>query len=88
MKIWKYELEITPEQRIEMPFRAEMLTVQNQGDRICLWALVDPTLHKVLRDISIIGSGLETGISFPGNYLGTVQIGRLVWHVFERVTKC
>ncbi len=85
MKIWKYQLDIVPEQQIQMPFGARMLTVQNQDDKICLWAIVDPTSYKVFRDISIIGTGIEVDYnSLRGDYLGTVQILSLVWHVFER----
>lgn len=84
MKIWKYELQDIPEQRIEMPFRARMLTVQNQDDRICLWAIVDPTLHKVLRDIIVVGTGIEID-NIPVDCLGTVQIGNIVYHVFEKL---
>lgn len=42
MNVYKYELEITDEQTIRLPLNAELLTVQMQGDKCCLWALVDP----------------------------------------------
>ena len=84
--IWKYELKLQPEQRIEMPFEAKILTVQVQYDIPCLWALVDPDLYKVLRDICIIGTGHQFDDRGTGEYIGTFQRadGSLIWHVFER----
>lgn len=82
--IWKYQLKLQPEQRIEMPVEAKILTVQVQYDIPCLWALVDPDLHKVLRDICIVGTGRQ--FDGLGEYIGTFQRadGSLIWHVFER----
>ena len=87
MSIWKYELRVTPEQTIEMPFKSKILTIQVQHEIPCLWALVDPDLHNVLRDICIRGTGHK--FDGLGEYIGTFQQadGSLVWHVFERVEK-
>lgn len=85
--IFKYPLEITDEQTIEMPVNARILTVKTQGNQICLWALVTPdhTLEK--RKIRIYGTGhpvdMENII-----YIGTTMTEgeNFVWHVFEVIS--
>lgn len=81
--IWKYRLELKYDQIIEIPARAKILTAQNQGDTIQLWALVNPKLPKEKRKIRIVGTGNDvSGILI---YISTVQMerGMLVWHIFE-----
>ena len=56
MNVYKYELEITDEQIIRLPFAAEILTVQMQRDKCCLWALVDPRNELNERTICIYGT--------------------------------
>jgi len=85
--IWKFELETTDNQTIEMPVDAQMLTVQTQMGKPCIWALVDPTGEKENRFIETFGTGhkipYEIGVS--REYLGSYQmhVGVLVFHVFE-----
>jgi hypothetical protein len=55
--IWKFELEPTDNQEIEMPKGAEILTAQNQVGIPCLWALVDPTAEKETRTFEVVGTG-------------------------------
>jgi hypothetical protein len=85
MKIYKYPLELVPEQEIEMPFRANILTVQIQNDTPCLWALVDTEEIRVAkRTIHIRGTGHEFNVE-AFRYISTFQQlnGGLIWHVFE-----
>ena len=85
--IWKFELETTDNQTIEMPVNAEILTVQTQNGIPCIWVLVDPTETKEKRFIEVFGTGhdvyYDMGVS--RSYLGTYQLqgGSLVFHVFE-----
>lgn len=85
--IWKFELETTDNQEIKMPVGAEILTVQVQGETLCLWALVDPSAEKETRHFEMIGTGhpinYNTGVSRV--YIGSYQLlgGELVFHVFE-----
>ena len=82
--IWKYPLEVMGEQDIEMP-SGRILSVQNQGGQLVLWAAVDPDAepHKV--KIVIKGTGHpfewdhEEGTL---SYFTSVQQGEFVWHVF------
>jgi hypothetical protein len=86
--IWKYPLEITDQQSVTMPEGAKILTAQMQGRDLCLWAIVDPDArHHEDRHIQIVGTGhliegLEDAKQF--SYIASVQMGALVWHVFER----
>jgi len=86
-RIWKYPLQLTDTQTVEMPEGAQILTAQRQGQTLCLWALVDcePELPKQNREIEIIGTGNPI-IEAPRRYIATVQMqgGSLWWHIFER----
>ena len=85
MNIWKYQLEVVPQQTLEMPFSSKILTVQVQQEIPCIWALVNPGLYLVEREIRIVGTGHELDFTALAKYLGTFQElnGSLVWHVFE-----
>jgi len=83
MQIWKYELEVTDVQSVIMPRGAEVLSVQNQGGSICLWVIVDPKEENVWREFEIIGTGNPMEPDIRRSFIGTVQVDRLVWHVFE-----
>lgn len=86
--VWKWAMRITEYQKLSMPKGAEILSVQNQNDTIHLWALVDlPEPESESRRFVIIGTGQEHVKSkfINLNFLATVQIGILVWHVFEEL---
>lgn len=80
--IWKYPLEIATDVRLQMPAGARLLTVQIQNETPCLWAVVDPRAEKELRVFSWYGTGHEHS-SIPCTHIGTVQLGALVFHLFE-----
>ncbi len=85
MKIFKYLLKNETHQEIEVPAFAQILTVQVQGDQLCLWALVNPDLHsKSKLSIGIYGTGHALP-DRPGAYISTVQMlgGDLVFHIFN-----
>lgn len=80
--IHKYSLEVG-HNAVEMPEGAQVLTVQEQGGRMQMWALVNPEVtRKVERTFMAYGTGEEVP-SNPGAYVATVQLGWTVWHVFE-----
>lgn len=56
-RIYKYELKITDGQNISLPIGAKILTVQTQGEKVCLWALVDPKASTEFRFFEIFGTG-------------------------------
>jgi len=86
--IWKYQLIVTDRQEIKMPAGAEILTVQTQDGRPCLWALVAPNKTETTRIIETFGTGHEVNYfdTTVREYIGTYQLegGQLVFHVFER----
>lgn len=86
MNVYKYELEITDEQTIRLPFDAEILTVQMQGIRCYLWALVDPCNELNDRVICIYGTGNPIPDKIRLKYINTFQIPHLglVFHAFEK----
>ena len=86
MNVYKYELEVAGEQTIKLPFNAEILTVQMQGTRCCLWALVDPRNELNDRVICIYGTGHPIPDKIRLEYINTFQIPHLglVFHAFEK----
>ncbi len=83
-KIYKYVLETTDSQYVNMPAEAEVLCVQTQHGTPCIWARVDPDAPTHPRRFLVFGTGHEiTG--YPGRYVGTYQIdgGALIFHVYE-----
>jgi putative transposon-encoded protein len=83
MQVYKYDLEITDQQIIEMPVDANLLTVQLQNGNLKLWAAVDSNI-MTKRSIIILGTGHKINY-IPKKYIGTFQMmnGKLVFHVFD-----
>ena len=86
--IWKYSLQVTDEQVIDMPKGASLLTVQVQGEMACLWAIVEPSMPMEKRTFVVVGTGHEKDFDFFDvlTYIGTFQMvqGAFIGHVFER----
>ena len=92
MSIWKYKLDVAKVQKIPMKRGAEVLSIHNQGESICVWALVnDKAKEDKGREFLIFG----TGHPIPNEgvakvdlakyiFVGTVHMagGELVLHVF------
>lgn len=83
MKIYKETLEITGEQTIRLPRVERFLSVQFQKEILCVWALVNDSDSKLIYTLRIFGTGHEIP-SFNLDYIGTVQDGPLVWHIFHQ----
>lgn len=69
---------------VPMPAEARALTVQVQGDFLCLCVLIDPAHFDERRVFYVYGTGHPLARD-PGEYVATVQMhgGALVWHVFD-----
>lgn len=82
--IWKFPLEVTNEQTVQIPDGAQLLSVQAQGETPCLWALVDPSAETKPCVIQTYGTGHP--IREAGVYLNTYQMhgGTLIFHVFVK----
>lgn len=85
--IWKYE--ISPDKTsIEIPKDAEILSVQMQNDKPCIWALVNPENKLTEKIIEIYGTGHEIPCDgLHRIFRGTFQLFDfgLVFHLFERI---
>lgn len=82
--IWKFQVEISDSQAIDMPKGSRLLSCQPQNGRLCLWATVDPEAPKVPRLIIIKGTGHPID-DLPMTFVDTAVCngGSLVWHVFD-----
>jgi hypothetical protein len=84
--VWKFPLSITDHQSIMLPVGARILSVQFQGDQLCLWALVDLDERLVRRrTILIYGTGNPIDSEIEMQYIDSVQDVQLVWHIFEQI---
>jgi hypothetical protein len=85
--VHKFVIEDGFDIAISMPKGAEILSVQNQNGNIAIWALVIPSNEPEQRCFEIYGTGhpMHCDMGIERNFIGTVQIGGLVFHVFERV---
>lgn len=87
--IWKYQLDVGHGiQTLDVPRAAVFLpTAQMQDGRLTLWAIVSPEQPKEERLIQTVFTGftLPRTVNRCGfsNYIGTVQDGPIVAHVFD-----
>ena len=81
--VYKYPLGFKDSQEIHLPKDAIPLSVQLQHGNLTLWCLVDTTLPIEVRIVDIRGTGESLSYE-PGLYVGTVQVGAFVWHVFMK----
>lgn len=84
--IYKYPLKVDDYQTVIMPRGAQILTVQAQREKPCIWALVDIDNEPEKRYFRMAGTGhiINSKDKFL-RYIGTFQVmrGDLVFHVFE-----
>jgi hypothetical protein len=85
-RILKYPVPIEDEFDLTMRRGAKLLSVQTQGDKPFLWALVDQRAECCVRHFRVIGTGNPVKEE-PLVYIGTFQMhnGGLVFHLFEVV---
>lgn len=96
--IYKYVLEVTDFQEVEMPEGATILHVGTQPapygkpvprEQLCLWAEVDSEKQLVPRRIRVFGTGHDMVHEHELRYIGTTDMHNhaLVWHVYENYIK-
>lgn len=85
--IYKYQLQTTDEQVIELPKYYQILSVQIQNGVPCMWVLVDPENEPDSTKIRIYGTGHQFDLK-AWKFIDTYQLqgGALVFHVFENGT--
>jgi hypothetical protein len=89
LKIYKYELACNNGvvQPLRLSTQHKFLSVQLQSGKICLWVLENTDTTITTIPIHTFGTGwpIETVVGLE--YIGTVQEGRLVWHIFYGTNK-
>lgn len=88
-RIFKYKLKVADKQTIMMPRHSQILSIQEQGGDITLWALVDPFYQKEPAEyhFAIIGTGHPIEEMEPFTHLATIQTsGGFVWHIFQTMS--
>ncbi len=80
-KIFKYTLELIAEGKLATYVGFRPLCVQMQNGQICCWAEVDDSRPKGEAKVTIVGTGHEVPPN-AGQYVGTVQQGMFVWHIY------
>lgn len=81
--IWKYPFPVQDEFELTMRRTARVLSVQMQNGRPAMWASVETDAPDVRRKFFVRGTGHYTNDIVGCRYLGTIQDGPLVWHVFD-----
>ena len=89
--VYKFPLQITDSQRINLPrpygntFNDvwwRMLAFQH--GQLCLWAEVRADKPALPCEVIVRGTGHEFPVCQPESYVGSVQDGQFVWHVYAR----
>lgn len=92
LTVWKFPVAIEDAFALDMPEGARVLSVQVQGDKPWIWALVDPKAPKVRRTFVLMGTGhkrpaamfragsLEASLEFVGTF--QLSGGALVFHLW------
>ena len=82
--IWKFPFAMEDEVEVQMPSRAEILTVSMQGSTPCVWARVHADAELRPRLLAVRGTGHSCDGLYRSNYVGTLFWASLVFHVFDR----
>jgi hypothetical protein len=89
-KIFKYELEVTDEQTIQLPREAKILSTHCKNNKICIWALVNPKNELVNRKFYMSGTGfpIHDNVLGDSKFIGTCLMlnETLVWHIFAELS--
>ena len=81
--IYKYELDVTQSQKLELPSNCNILDLQVQNGVPCLWVQLNDACETKVFDIQMYGTGWQLEESIHSyDYLGTVQIDGFVWHYY------
>lgn len=85
MRIWKYVIPLQQEAYIcDSHEGALWFSAQIQGGDICAWVAIDTARPRINYSFQIVPTGYDFDVEEVGDYLGTVQQGSLVWHVFVK----
>ena len=84
-RILKYTLDIVDHQELTLSDTSKILSVENQGDNIVLYAITDE-LTTCTYSIIMHGTGRPADDVIGAQFIGTVKLydGSLMFHVFAR----
>jgi hypothetical protein len=87
--IWKFQIEIKDEFILMMPKDSKIIAVNPQKGLPFIWAMVDDSQKREIREFLLIGTGYDIGRMdnlYKFSYRGTFFIndGLLVFHLFEK----
>ena len=91
-KIHKYPVEINYRFSINLPEDSVILSFQVQHNSAWIWVIVDRDKALERRNFRIFGTGhpledkeYEEYKDIELNYIGTIQLNGMVWHLFEDI---
>lgn len=81
-QVWKFPI-VSMDNAVQMPLGAKILSTAFQREELQIWAAVDPTQPKGVRNIRVVGTGHDAP-DLDGTFVGTAfhPLG-LVFHVFD-----
>lgn len=87
--IWKYQIPVLEDFTIKLPTGAEIIRFANEGGKLWLWAVVNPSAEIEDRRLLAFKAGAEMP-SEPMDYLGCAAIyiqAELMLYYFEPIAK-
>lgn len=84
--IWKFQIGKLGKSTLQIPEGYQVLDFQMQDRVPCLWVLIDLRSKAQKAEFLLVGTGnpFDEG---DVKYVGTVQDGGLVWHLFDLQTQ-
>ena len=93
MRIWKFPIDMNDPVMVNMPVGAEILSVEEQDNKACIWAIVDPNADREPREFKVVPTGIDIyhprADQIDFKFIGTFKLagGRFIGHLFEVVPK-
>lgn len=86
MKIFKYEIPIKDKFNLELPAYSKILSFQVKNNIPSIWVLVDEQKGLKYKYFTLVGTGHDFE-HHPDvmTFIGTIQLGPFVWHLFEDI---
>ena len=83
MKIYKYELYPSDSVLVEMPKGAKIISAAEKFGNLFVWAEVGESAETEIVNFAVIGTGYEFPDDLPRDFIGTVLMESLVFHVYR-----
>jgi hypothetical protein len=81
--IWKYPISLYGPTELTMPANSHVVHFAVQNDELVIWAEVAlGVLPQETRTFRVVGTGHVAPLPYA-EYVGTVQVGPMVWHLYE-----